>query len=177
MLLKSLYAVLPPYIFAALFTSFVQSVVCKHLMQPANINTALKSFGVSLRLTSFVATLSSTHKLKIIRPPYIYLVGYRLICFALNTWNGIRYITRHARAGFPGGVRVWASEELFWIFITGSVSPFVKVVFHPASGYCFWPIPFLVLRNPGRAHWNCWRCYCSRCRWCSHCRNCWSCCN
>ena len=43
------------------------------------------------------------------------------------------------------GVRAEVSEGQFWTFVTGSVSPFVKVVFHPTLGYClltynhFWP--------------------------------------
>ena len=34
------------------------------------------------------------------------------------------------------GVRAEVSEGQFWTFVTGSVSPFVKVVFHPTLGYC-----------------------------------------
>lgn len=34
------------------------------------------------------------------------------------------------------GVRAGVSEGQFWTFVTGSISPFVKVVFHPTLGYC-----------------------------------------
>lgn len=47
--------------------------------------------------------------------------------------------------GVQCGVRAVVSEERFRTFVTGSISPFVKVVFHPTLGYClltynhFWP--------------------------------------
>ena len=34
------------------------------------------------------------------------------------------------------GVRAEVSEGQFWTFVTGSISPFVRVVFHPTLGYC-----------------------------------------
>ena len=131
---KTLCAIFPSNSIAAFSTRHNHVVVCKYIVETANLLASFYFICLTFGLSSFIPTFSSTHN-KINFSPSVQISCWmpsNLLC-----WIHMKRVKTYpspCTLGFPAAF-VQKHQRAVSDVVTGSISPFVKVVVHSNASY------------------------------------------